>query len=506
MSERKEWLAMTNNRICESVSWIACLLIVLGAGSVTAAERTEHFDKDPGWHGHNNRSTSPDPRTIRQDFGYSGTTHAGGISGEIGGFITPAAEPADYAKEIPNRTFNDSLSASGKLVCVGRGFHVLLGFFNAGTVNEWRTPNSIALRLYGRGEVFYAYLEYATSRWRAGGDSPGGFAQVRDADTGRRRLKGFASSTVHRWSMRYDPNLNGGGGGISATLDDETAVCHLDAGHKNDGAMFNRFGLLNVVKSPDGGGEVWLDDVTINGQTESFDRDPRWDEFHNRRTYVTHNVRPRFDFGYSATRHAGGQTAGELGGLVFRGDGRYTNFMAFYGDRLEALTLAKPLQASGTVSLRRAVSDSDVLIGFFHAEHSVQSGGTDSIGTPPDFLGISIGGPSREGFMLAPAYRLHNTEKQTAGRGPYIYPNGTSHEWTLEYSPASADHGSITVTLDGERASLALPREHQAMGAHFNRFGIITTHTDGNGQHIYFDDLTYTWTQAGLPAQRNGAR
>jgi hypothetical protein len=65
----------------------------------------------------------------------------------------------------------------------------------------------------------------------------------------------------------------------------------------------------------------------------------------------------------------------------------------------------------------------------------------------------------------------------------------------LEYTPAADGNGSIAVTLDGESTSLPLPREHQAMGAHFNRFGLISTHTDGNGQHIYFDDLTYTWTQ-----------
>ena len=487
-----------NNRILQAVLWIACIVIILGGHSVAAAaERTEHFDKDPGWHGHNNRATSPEPRTIRQDFGYSNTAHVGGAPGEIGGFITPAAEPAYYAKKIPNRTFNDSLSASGKLVCAGREFHFLLGFFNAGTVNEWRTPNSITLRLYGRGDIFYAYVEYATSRWRAGGDSPGGFAQVRETDTGRMRFKGFTTGKLHRWSVRYDPNGNGGSGSIAVTMDDETAVCHLDRGHKTDGATFNRFGLLNVVKSPDGGGQVWLDDVTINGQTQSFDRDPHWDEFQNRRTYLTHNVRPRFDFGYSATRYGGGQAAGEMGGLVFRGDGRYTNFMAFYGDRLEALTLAKPMKASGKISLRRAVSDSDVLIGFFHAEHSLDSGGSDRIGIPPDFLGVSIGGPSREGFMFSPAYRLHSTERKTAERGPYILPNGTPHDWTLEYAPATGDDpGRIAVRLDGDRVSLPVPREHQAMGAHFNRFGIITTHTDGNGQHIYFDDLTYTWTQA----------
>ena len=105
--------------------------------------------------------------------------------------------------------------------------------------------------------------------------------------------------------------------------------------------------------------------------------------------------------------------------------------------------------------------------------------------------------------MFAPAYRLHNTERKTSERGPYIYPNGASHDWTLEYSPAGAGgEGRITVTLDGERAVLALPHEHQARGAHFNRFGLISTHTDGNGQHLYLDDLTYTWTQAELSAQR----
>jgi hypothetical protein len=39
------------------------------------------------------------------------------------------------------------------------------------------------------------------------------------------------------------------------------------------------------------------------------------------------------------------------------------------------------------------------------------------------------------------------------------------------------------------------------IGAHFNRFGVITTHTDGNAQQLYFDDLTYTWTQA-APSKR----
>jgi hypothetical protein len=36
---------------------------------------------------------------------------------------------------------------------------------------------------------------------------------------------------------------------------------------------------------------------------------------------------------------------------------------------------------------------------------------------------------------------------------------------------------------------------HKADGTRFNRFGLITTWIDGNGQTIYLDDLTYTWKQ-----------
>jgi hypothetical protein len=477
---------------------VSALAGILAAIGVLAAEKSENFDTDPGWDAHNNRSAKPEPRTIRQDFGYSPTRHVQGAApGEIGGFINPAAEPAYYAKKIPAKTFNDPLSASGKLVCEGRQFHVLLGFFNADTLNEWRTPNSIAIRLQGRGDVFYAYVEYTTNRWRAGGDTPGGFSQVRDTATGRMQFKGFPiGPSVHDWTMRYDPNGNDGAGSITVTLDGETSICHLDKDHKADGATFNRFGLLTVMKQWDTGGEVWLDEVTINGDRETFDRDPGWDGLQNRRTYTSTIVRPRFDFGYSATQFAGERGSGEMGGLVFRGDGRFPEKMAFYGAPLKELTLARPLKASGKVCLRRGVTDSDVLFGFFHAEHSLNSGGSDKIGTPPDFFGVSIGGPSREGFMFSPAYRLHTTEQRSADRGPYLLPNGKPHDFSIEYTPPNADKsGTVLARLDAETVALTVPPEHVKTGAHFNRFGLISTHTDGNGQHLYFDDLTYTVSQ-----------
>ena len=48
------------------------------------------------------------------------------------------------------------------------------------------------------------------------------------------------------------------------------------------------------------------------------------------------------------------------------------------------------------------------------------------------------------------------------------------------------------MTLDGQAVTLNLDAGHKQIGAHFNRFGMITTHIDGSGQTVYFDDLTYT--------------
>jgi hypothetical protein len=466
-------------------------------GVLLAAERTERFDRDPGWDSHNNRAKNPPPRTVRQDFGYSKTAHTGGRPGEVGGFITPAAEPAYYAKKIPARSFADSLTASGTFTCTGREFHILIGFFNADTVNEWRTPNTVALRISGRGDLFYAWLEYATSRWRAGGDEPEGFS-TRDKATGRTRQKEFAGKgAVHRWSLRYDPNGNRGAGVITATIGDQKAICHLAKGHKADGATFNHFGLLTVMKSADTGGEVWLGDLVINGAREDLRADPGWGGRGNRRTYTTANVRPRFDFGYSPTHFAGGAGKGELGGLVFRGDCRYPEQLAYYGDRLEGLTLEKPLRASGKVSLRRGVTDSTMLIGFFHSKESVKVNPSQESGLPLNFLGVVIDGPSREGFYFAPAYRLRNGQRGYAGSGaPYIYPNGAARDWSLRYEPQEAGgRGRITVTLGKGSVSLDLGPGQRRAGTRFDRFGIVTTWVDGNAQQVYFDDLTYTYKQ-----------
>lgn len=352
-----------------------CAGLVMGQGRGRGMKiKTETFDRDPQWAGHNNRpgDRNDQPVQVRQDFDFSATTHAGGDRGEIGGFIQAAGEPAFYGKAIEPKTLRDHLSASGTFSMADGDTQLLLGFFNGETTNEWRTPNTVSIRINGRGDHFYAYVEYCTSKWRAGGDTKP-FAFMKKSDDGKDPAGLPSGGNRYQWSLTYDPRANNGSGSVTATIGDYTAVGDLDPAHKRDGATFNRFGLMPVMKSAGGGTEIYLDDLTINREKETFDRDPKWDQKNNRRTYHTKNVRPRFDFGYSRTHFAGGKDKGEMGGQIFRGDSRYPNSMAYYADKIGPLTLDKPFAASGKVVMLRGVTDSTTMFGFFNAEQSIRT-------------------------------------------------------------------------------------------------------------------------------------
>ena len=469
-----------------TVIWMVLLSL---AAACAAEERRENFDRDPGWDGHNNRPATNTARAVVQDFGYSATDRHGNGPGRVGGTITPDGVAAYYAKPIPMLNYEDSFSASGTVIVGKGGGNTLLGFFNHSTINEWRTPNTLVFRINGRGDFFHEHIESATRLWRADA------LLITLLDGDKTYWVENPSDRVHTWSIAYDPKGNDGKGCCRTVFDGASAVCNFSEGHKADGATFDRFGLLNVVKSVDGSGEIWIDNVVINGKPESFATDPGWEGLRNRLTYVSEEVRPRFNFGYSPTVYCGGKTSGELGGLFFRGDCRYPNMLAGYGDRLDALTLAKPLRASGKITLRRAVSDSTTLFGFYHSENSLHVTDSQASALPMDYLGVSVEGPSSEGFYVYPSYRVHNGEQGSGypGNPPYIYPDGTVHTWSLEYLPG--DPGKIAVVLDDKRTEMAVPCDRQIVGTQFNRFGFVTTWIDGNGQRLYLDDVKYTCRQ-----------
>lgn len=69
----------------------------------------QDFSTDPGWEGTNNRVVAEgDGPTIKQDFGWRPTDHAGsGRPGEIGGVVWRSRTPAWYGMKLRPRTLND---------------------------------------------------------------------------------------------------------------------------------------------------------------------------------------------------------------------------------------------------------------------------------------------------------------------------------------------------------------------------------------------------------------
>ena len=96
--------------------------------------------------------------------------------------------------------------------------------------------------------------------------------------------------------------------------------------------------------------------------------------------------------------------------------------MASYGDRVGPLTLDRPLRASGKVVLRRGVSDSTTLFGFYHSERSLAVNPSQGSGFPEGFLGVAVEGPSREGFFVYPVYRMAGDGRATPGARPAAHP------------------------------------------------------------------------------------
>jgi hypothetical protein len=172
--------------------------------------------------------------------------------------------------------------------------------------------------------------------------------------------------------------------------------------------------------------------------------------------------------------------------------------MASIGDSVGPLTLDKPFRASGKVAMRRGVSDSTTLFGFFSSEDSMRRNDSQSDAIPESVAGIHIEGPSSEGFFFYPVCRARGDGGQHGDvrSSPRILPDGASHDWRLEYDPDGAGgRGRITVVLDDRRTVLDLEDGVRAKGTRLDRFGIVTSWIDGNRQDVYWDDLEYTVRQ-----------
>lgn len=452
---------------------VSALFAVLSTAVPLAA--LEPFDRDPGWEAVNNRPGSHAGVSRRQAFGFANTAHSGGNHGEIGGRIERTFTPAYYGKPIQEKTLNDRLEASGRFaVTESSGGGVLVGWFNEDS-RGWRTPNSLAFRIDGESGKFRVFFEYGTQHWKTGGGRTfEGRYQV------TKTPMPLADGAPHDWNLVYDPEGEAGQGLLTFTLDGQEFTAPLLPDHRDDGAVFNRFGIFNQ-QVPGGTVTMFLDDLVIDGVAESFDVDPQWDALGNQAEFVDTLIRPIHDFGFGETNFAGGQP-GEIGGAIWRVESTEPQQSAYYAKPVERLSLDGPLHASGKVAMTAAAADSGVLIGWFNSN--------TSWGAPPmNFLGVFVEGPSRIGHYFRPVYGNSEDSSAAMNDGPVIHADSQSHAWTLDYSPESS---RIVVTLDGQEIALEVPPEVRKGNSTFDRFGMLSWLRGGHFVKLYLDDLAFT--------------
>jgi hypothetical protein len=471
-----------------------------------ATTKTETFDTDPGWEGHNNHIVPERVPTVKQDFGYSKTKYVGKAAGELGGQVTRAAEPAYYADKIGPVTLDDKLSASGTfaLTKTTAGGGIFFGFFRAEQPGGGGRPTgSLGLDMDSERGGARLAVRLITDKNQSCGTFITPFIPGKFRPTPIRN-----DGTRYHWTLDYDPEGAGGRGQFKFTLrgdapkpgeyssadipeshkaearrrfpDVTEFTVDLPEGFRKQGTMFDHFGLMNMMK-PGGSMTVYFNELYYLGREQDFSQDPKWDSSGNRATYQAKDVGGVHDFGFSNTNNAGGKP-GEIGGTFWR-SGKY----AYYADKVGPLSLDDRLEASGKVMLKSGAPDSDMFLGWFNSankeEPPVQAG---------HFLGVHVGGPTRVGHYFHPSLATAKTTRQQAAAGPVLTP-GKVQDWTLVYDPAAeGGNGAITVTLDKESVTLPLKKGVKAQSATFDRFGVFTSNIGGQIVRVYFDDLKYT--------------
>jgi hypothetical protein len=174
-----------------------------------ALVKTEHFDRDPGWEGINNRLMPDDPPTVIQDFGYSSTHFAGQQRGEIGGRVQRSTTPASYASKIAVKTLDDELAASGTFALpssAGSG-GVFFGWFNARQPGGGRPVNSLGLDLDCEATGARLAVRMITGTNKSCGTFVTPFVPGKFRPTPIR-----ADGTRYTWTLGYDPTANGDDG------------------------------------------------------------------------------------------------------------------------------------------------------------------------------------------------------------------------------------------------------------------------------------------------------
>jgi hypothetical protein len=481
------------------------------ADQPAAPLKSQSFDQDPVWEGHNNHVVPKDVPMVVQDFGYSRTNIAGKAAGEMGGQVTRASEPAFYADNIGVKTLDDALSASGTfaLTKTSGSSGVFFGFFRSDQPGASGRPvSSLGLDFDGEPHGARLAVRLITGKNQACGTFITPFIPGKFRPTPIRN-----DGTRYQFQLDYDPKANDGKGRFTFALHSDahqpdeisgkpdldekfkpealarfphttTFSVDLPPGFKEQGTRFDHFGLMNLMKA---GGpiSIYFDDLKYLDRSQDFSQDPHWAQSANHASYRATDVGGAHNFGFSPTNHAGGAKTGEIGGTFWRNDN-----WGYYADRVGPLTFDDRLEARGKVAMVVGGPDSDMAFGWFHSEGG-KGESPDKAGT---FLGIKVGGPTRVGHYFLPAFALSHDVHGAPKQGPVLTP-GKSYDWSLVYDPtANGGAGAITAKLGDQSVTLELKpgQKSQAKGAALDRFGMLSIGPGGQIVKVYLDDLQYT--------------
>lgn len=511
----------------------------------------QDFSQDPGWEGVNNRVQCQNCPIITQDFGWKPTHHNGDGIGEIGGVIWKSTMPAYYAMPIGPFSFQDKLTASGKIALIAppeEGFGFYIGFFNSER-QGWRVWSSCGVRI---GEVINGkarfHLDYKTGKAAGALLNPdieipcdgtvhrweliyepdatvaeswpdarlpiwiGSTSNVHENSVLKRAKRDEPSITkkrlhelllkardaglvdhwyrkgsYHLWNIEKDADQMKGR--ITFTFDDQPAVSYfLLPGHRDHPSDIDRFGVYNM-QIYHGSMEFYLSDLIVNGEKIELSQDPQWEGLNNQVTFRQTDFHAAQNFGYSRTNWAG-QAPGEIGGR-FYGTEVIDPLHGYYADDIGQLTLDDPISFSGWINFVEGAVDGRMLIGYFNRAARIAPVFGEYKGNPPhQFIGIEVMDQTRVGYTWT-AVCSPRQDIAFEERGPIFIPDRVKRPFSFRYDPTAGTWGRITVSLGADTFSVDLTPEQRKIGASFDRFGLLNPRKGGKYVDVYFDDLTY---------------
>lgn len=298
----------------------------------------------------------------------------------------------------------------------------------------------------------------------------------------------FHRHEMHRWWKR--PDAETGHGRVTLQFDGETPyVIWFDEEIRKSPVEFDRFGLFNIARFGTRV-EMYLGDLTVNGQKIDLSQDPHWEGRNNEARYTEPNFQAAHSYGWSQTNWAG-EKPGEIGGLFWRTEPP-DPLCSYYGDEVGELTLDDPISFSGTICFTEGMTDAAAYFGYFNRENQVEAfdkAKSDVFSPVANTMGVAIADSSAVGYYFLPQVSSNDREVVRKSWGVFT-PDRRRRRFAFDYDPQG--NGRVTVTLDGHKESFELTPEQRRSGAKFNRFGLANVRSGGHSVEFYLDDLTYT--------------